>query len=196
MTHDSKSMMPYPGGGLLRWLFRAPIAAWRLGLGRLFGHIFVLITTWGRSSGKPRRALTEYLPLKGKLYVACAYGPQADWYKNIVADPHVTVQTWQGPESMIASRVTDDDELRAVYHGFKRRSWPVMRWYLSSVGIDPQDPDDYVAKKERVYIFRFDPTAEPTPPPLEADLVWVWPLTLVGLLLVLLFRHLIKRSDE
>lgn len=195
MTHESDTMMPYPSGGLLRWLFRSPMIVWRLGLGRVFGHIFVLITTWGRSSGKPRRVLTEYLPLAGKLYVACAYGPKADWYKNIMADPHVTVQTWQGPESMLASRVTDNDELRAVYHGFKRRDWPMMRWYLSSVGIDPGDPDDYVAKKERVHIFRFDPTDETTPPPQDADLVWIWPVALGGLLLMILLQRLIKRSD-
>ncbi len=196
MTHKSETMMPYPGGGFMRWMFRSPMIVWRLGLERLFGHIFVLITTWGRKSGKPRRVLTEYLPLKGKLYVACAYGTQADWYKNIMADPHVTVQTWQGPESMLASRVTAGDALRAVYHGFKRRPWPMMRWYLSSVGIDPENPDDYVAKKERVFIFRFDPTDEPTPPPQDADLVWIWPVALIAVLLSILLSRLIKRSDQ
>jgi deazaflavin-dependent oxidoreductase (nitroreductase family) len=189
-------MMPYPSGGFMRWMFRSPMIVWRLGLGRLFGHIFVLITTWGRKSGKPRRVLTEYLPLKGKLYAPCAFGSKADWYKNIMADPHVTVQTWQGPETMVASRVTDDDELRALYHGFMRRAGPMMRWYLNSVGIDPDDPDEYVAKKERVTIFRFDPTDEPTPPPQGADLVWVWPVALVAVLLSMLLSRLIKRSDQ
>ena len=37
---------------------------------------------------------------------------------------------------------------------------------------------DILAKKDRIYMLTFDPTDEPTPPPLEADLAWVWALVL------------------
>ncbi len=188
-------MLPYPSDGLLRFVFRAPIVGWRLGLGGLLGRLFVLITTWGRKTGKPRRTLTEYQSIYGKIYVPSAYGARSDWVQNINADPHVTLQTWQGPESMIATQVTDDEELRQVYHRFREDNQAMMDWYLQSKGIEPDDPDDYVAKKERVTIFRFDPTDEPTPPPLEADLVWVWPLALGVLLGAWGITRLLKRDE-
>ncbi|MGC9358435.1 MAG: nitroreductase family deazaflavin-dependent oxidoreductase [Anaerolineae bacterium] len=195
-SRDRPEIMPYPESGLLKAFFRSPILGWRLGLGRILGHEFVLITTWGRRSGKPRRAVTEYHTLRGKIYVPSAYGAKADWYRNLAQDPHVTVQTWQGPESLVAHRVTDDEELRAVYHLFRRTNRPMMDWYLSSLGIDPEDPDDYVAKKDRVYIVRFDPTGEETPPPLEADLVWVWPVVAGLLLGVWLATRLLRPKDD
>jgi hypothetical protein len=63
---------------------------------------------------------------------------------------------------------------------------PVMtQWYLDANGIEEGEAD-LLAKKDRVYILSFEPTDEPTPPPLEADLLWLW--TAIGMLLVLLRR--------
>jgi hypothetical protein len=41
-----------------------------------------------------------------------------------------------------------------------------------------------IAKKDRIYWIRFDPTDQPTPAPLENDLVWVLPLALISLILL------------
>ena len=173
--------MTYPGNRWLRVAVKAPIFLWRLGLGPIVGRVFMLITTTGRKTGLPRRTVVEYhtLPENGKKYVPCAFGPKAQYYRNIVADPRVTVQTADGTERMIATRVTDDDELVAVYELFKRRDPVILNRYLDSLGIRP-DPADIVAKKDRIYWLRFDPTDEPTPPPLEADLKWVWLVALAG----------------
>ena len=184
-------MMPYPAGKLFKFLVKAPILTWRLGLGRLVGHIFLLITARGRKSGLPRRTMTEYHVLGGKIYVPCAFGPRADWYKNITADPRVIIQTWQGAEAMRAMLVTDDGELRDVCRFIRHRTPLMRREYLRGLGIRPDDPDDVIAKKDRVTIFRFDPTDDPTPPPpppLEADLVWVWPVMVIVLLRLWAFR--------
>ena len=169
--------MIYPRGWL-RWAVKAPILLWRLGFGPILGRIFMLLTTTGRKSGLPRRTMVEYHMLNGKIYAPCAFGPKAQWYKNIVADPRVTVQTAHGVQSMIATRVTDDEEILAVYELLRRRDPAILDAYLRSLDIRP-DPADVVAKKDRIYWLRFDPTDEPTPPPLEADLVWVWPVAFV-----------------
>jgi|YNPBryunderm2012_1023409.scaffolds.fasta_scaffold42876_2 hypothetical protein len=34
--------------------------------------------------------------------------------------------------------------------------------------------ESFLANRERFYLVTFDPTDEPTPPPLPADLRWVW----------------------
>jgi deazaflavin-dependent oxidoreductase (nitroreductase family) len=153
-----------------------------MGLGPVIGRHVLIITTKGRKSGLPRHTMTEFHILNDKIYVPCAFAPKADWYKNIVADPHVTVQTWEGPQSMTASRVTDDEELRTVYQFIRQRNQVMMDWYLESQDVRA-DPDDVVAHKERIYFIRFDPTTEASPssspPPLRVDLAWLWPLITV-----------------
>lgn len=179
--------MTYPARSWHRWAFRAPIPLWRLGLGPLVGRALVLLTTWGRKSRLPRRTVIEYHALAGTKYAPSAFGARSDWYKNVQADPYVTIQTSDGTECMQAIRVTDDEELVRVYSLFMRRNPVMMRWYLDTLGIDA-DPADVVAKKERIHWLRFDPTSARTPPPLEADLTWLW--LVMGLVFVALWQRL------
>ena len=130
--------------------------------------------------------------LDGVKYVPCAFGPRSDWFKNINADPRVTIQTSHGTEHVIAARVTDDREVLAVYNLFMRRDPPLTRWYLDSLDIQPNQAD-VLAKKERINWFRFDPTNEDTPPALETDLGWVLLIMGIGLLLSwVLFQRKLK----
>jgi deazaflavin-dependent oxidoreductase (nitroreductase family) len=155
-------------------LSKAPIFLWRLGLQPLVGRFLVLITHWGRKSGLPRRTVTEYHVLDGKIYVPSGWGKQSQWVQNIMADPHVTLQTARGTEHALAHRATEDHELWAIYHDMKSSYDPGLFAYcLKSLGID-DTPEDFVAKKARVYFMIFDPSDEPTPPPLEADLSGLW----------------------
>ncbi len=80
--------------GLARLAFRAPILLYRLGLGRLLGHRFLLLTHTGRISGLSRQAVLEVVRYNSKIgayYIAVGFGKQTDWYKNILANPKITV---------------------------------------------------------------------------------------------------------
>jgi len=176
--------MTYPESGLHKALFMWPVHLWRLGLAPIIGHHMMLISHTGRKSGLPRRTMTESYRLDDRSYAPCAFGEQAQWYKNIAADPRVTIQTADGALSAIASRVTDGDELVALFELIRQRSSSMLELYLDFLDISPE-PEDIIAKKDRIYWFRFDPTVEPTPPPLEADLVWIWPVTLLATLVLL-----------
>ncbi len=184
-----KGIMSYPSDPWRKVMFKAPITLWRLGLGPVIGKVLLLITHTGRKTGLPRRTMVEYHQLDGKKYAPCAFGPKTDWYKNVAANPYVTIQTADGAQSVKAVRVTEDDELIAVYELFKRRDPPLFHWYLQSLEIQPNHAD-VLAKKERIYWFRFDPTEQPTPPPLASDLAWVWiPVGLVAITLWWLYRR-------
>ena len=56
----------------------------------LIGY-FLTLTTTGRRSGLPRRTPLNYALLDGRIYVLCGFGVHADWYRNLTADPRVTV---------------------------------------------------------------------------------------------------------
>ena len=178
-TQSSVGIMVYPGSGWRKVFFKAPILIWRLGLGRLAGNLFALLTQTGRSSGLPRRTVVEFYTFQGAKYVPCAFGLRSAWYKNIIANPNVTMQTASGVEHLRASRVTDDRELLTVYELFKRRDPSLMKWYLRSLAILPV-PLDLIVKKDRIHWLRFDPTESPTPPPQPTDLTWVWLFAMVG----------------
>lgn len=183
-NQEQRGKLPYPRQGWQKLAFRVPMLLWRLGLGPIVGRMIMVITTTGNKSKLPRHNMTEYYALNGKKYTVCAYGEKAAWYKNIKADPRVTVQTAGGTQSMQAVRVTDDDELTQVVDLFMRRNALLTRRYLESLGIKA-DRSDMLMKKDRLYLLRFDPTNEPTPHGLEADLKWLWPVIgLVALLLV------------
>jgi len=182
----------YPHPSWAKSATKIPLITWRLGLGPLTGRLFLVLTITGRKSGLPRRAMVEYHRFNNKKYIASGFGAEAQWYKNIVADPRITVQTSDGTESVRAVRVTDDDELIDVINVFSNAdSATAINWYLRSYGVEPTR-EDIIAKKDRLYILRLDPTDEPTPPGLDVDLAWLWPVALLGLLGMVLARKIFK----
>lgn len=138
--------------------------------------LFLILTTIGRKSGLARHTALEYHTFEGRIYVMAAW-PRSDWYQNILADPHVTIQTAQGTERAIARRLTSDEELSQAFE-FAEQS-PVMRKLWQALGFD-LSLEEFLAQKEHFHLITFDPTTESTPPPLEADLKWVWWLVLAS----------------
>ena len=141
---------PYPQGMLLKLARRAPILAWRMGLGRVLGHVLALITTTDCESGRPHRVVTRYFTYRGKLIVPCALGERSDWYRNVMTNPRATVQTWQGAEAMRAEVITEAEEIRALYPVAMRCNPGTLAAYLRSLGIDPDDIEDVIAKRARL----------------------------------------------
>ena len=182
------SFLTYPTGTWHRALFRGPVQLWRLGLAPVIGQVMMLITHTGRRSGLPRRTMVEYFKMDGVKYVASGFGSQAQWYRNIEADPHVTIQTADGVERVRARRLTDGETLLRLLERVRTRDGPLYHVYLQALDVQPEK-DDILAKLDRFYWLTFDPTDEPTPPPLQADRVWVLPAIAAGLLgLLILLR--------
>jgi deazaflavin-dependent oxidoreductase (nitroreductase family) len=86
---------PKPPRGLARLAWRAPIWLYRLGLGGLLGGRFVLLNHIGRKSGQLRQAVVEVVghdEATGAYLVASGFGEKADWYKNVMVHPDITIQ--------------------------------------------------------------------------------------------------------
>ncbi len=125
-------LLPYPSG-IMRWILRLPLYMYRLGLGGLISWMpFVVVTTRGRRSGKPRYAFLEYRRHGSKYYIVSGWGKQPDWIKNILAYPYVTLRRGNRTYSAYASIVEDDAEsLRALYR-FRLRS-PLYGFLMARV---------------------------------------------------------------
>ncbi|MCC6616059.1 MAG: nitroreductase family deazaflavin-dependent oxidoreductase [Anaerolineae bacterium] len=98
---------------LLRTIKRPPQLAYAIGLGPLIGRIVLLLTTRGRRSGLPRVTPVQYEELDGVYYVGSSRGLDADWCRNILADPHVSVRVKARRFDGLAEVTTDRARIAA-----------------------------------------------------------------------------------
>jgi deazaflavin-dependent oxidoreductase (nitroreductase family) len=81
------------------------VAALRRGRGPT--GMVLLLTTTGRKSGLPRTTPLQFERVGAELVVASARGVEADWFKNILAEPQVQVQLGRRQFAARAEPVTD-----------------------------------------------------------------------------------------
>jgi deazaflavin-dependent oxidoreductase (nitroreductase family) len=84
------------------------IAGFRAGDATIAGRFdrgrLLLLHTTGARTGEPRTAPLAYFPLDDGRLVIVGSAAGADqhpaWYFNVLADPHVTVERWEGDEQV------------------------------------------------------------------------------------------------
>lgn len=117
--------------GILWLVFRAPVYLYHLGLGRLFGHRFLLFVHQGRKSGLLRETVLEvirYDPTTRESIVLSGRGEKSDWYRNIEESPALEVRT--GHERYVpAQRFLDPVENHEVISEYARRHPLVLRLF-------------------------------------------------------------------
>ena len=93
-----------------------------IGLGPIIGRIILLLTTTGRKTGLKRVTPLQYEEIDGKYYLGSARGLQADWVRNIQADPQVEIRVkslnFQGQAEVVTDpcRIADFVEVRLQRH--------------------------------------------------------------------------------
>jgi deazaflavin-dependent oxidoreductase (nitroreductase family) len=98
--------------------------------GQFEGAPLLLLTTTGRRTGQPRTTPVMYLPGDGRLLVFASKGgapTHPDWYHNLVADPHVTVEV--GTESYPAHATVLNGEERDLLYAEQSRRYPGFATY-------------------------------------------------------------------
>ena len=88
-------------------------------------RVVMLLTTTGRKSGLPRVTPLQYEQVDGDYYIASARGKEADWFKNILANPQVHVQIREREFDALAEPVTDPARI-ADFIELRLRRHPVM----------------------------------------------------------------------
>lgn len=88
-------------------------------------RIVLLLTTIGRKSGLPRVTPLQFEEVEGNYYIASARGQDADWFKNIQANPNVHVQIREQEFDAVAEPVTDSLQI-ADFIELRLKRHPVM----------------------------------------------------------------------
>lgn len=120
------SLTSQPPGGLVRRVLRLPIWMYRLGLGGLLGGRFVLINHVGRRTGRVRQVVVEVVgrdPAQDVIHVASGWGPTAQWYQNLLAEPHVTIQIGRRTTAVMAVPVAADEGMRVLLRYRDAHPW-------------------------------------------------------------------------
>lgn len=170
---ERHAVREYPSGRWRSLMFRSPVLLWRLGLAEVVGRYVVLLSYTEQYTGEIRHiALEFHHDRRGNKYIVSAFGEHADWYNDIMANPHVTVHSAWGVQPQMAYRVTDERELAKVYHLFKRYNPVMTRWYTESLGMDSH-ARDVIRNKHLVHFIGFTSTKAKTPSTVHADLRWL-----------------------
>lgn len=117
------SLTSHAPKGLLRFLFRLPIWLYRAQLGWVLGKRFLMLTHTGRKSSLLRRVVLEvvsYDDKTGAYFVVAGWREKADWFKNIQANPTVTITI--GLQTITAgAQVVKPSEATKIYLDYAQR---------------------------------------------------------------------------
>ena len=141
---DADLKIPDPPRGLKAIPWRLPIWLYRLRLGWLMGHRFLLLVHKGRVSGKERRAVLEvikYDRASNTHYVASGFGRKSDWYRNILKTPQVTIQSG-GKQLAARAESLPPDQAQAVFADYVQRHPNAIKNLAKLVGYDIGDSEE------------------------------------------------------
>ena len=94
-----------------RLIHLGPRVVYALGLGPIIGRFVLLLTTFGRKTGLPRVTPLTFEDLGDTIYLASARGPVADWYRNILSNPRVSVRLGRRRFQGTARAITDPEAI-------------------------------------------------------------------------------------
>lgn len=127
----------------------------------ILGRLILLLTTTGRKSGFPRTTPLQYEEVDGCFYIGSARGTEADWFRNILSNPHVEVQVKNRRFQAIAEPVTDPLRIADFLQlRLQRHPW-MVGGILASEGL-PRKPtqkqlETYAARLAMVILRPEDP---------------------------------------
>ncbi len=105
---------------------KLPLIGYRLGLGRMLGQRFMLLTHAGRKSGKTYRTVLAVLHFDERSRELWAVSPwnASNWYRNIQAAPALEVES-AGVRYAPLQRSLSPEEIAAAFVEFRGR-YPIF----------------------------------------------------------------------
>jgi len=173
---------------LFRVLNRLMVILFRLGLGAWgnaskYGGYIMVIKNTGRKSGLSRLTPVNYAMVNGDVYCTAGFGEASDWYRNIMTNPQVEIWLPDGRWAGVAEDVTGLSDRASIFRqviiasGFAGLLFGVNQKKMSD-----SELDELLAHYRLIRIRR---TGALTGPGGPGDLAWVWPLTTLVLLFLL-----------
>lgn len=130
-----------------RWAARSPVPLFRAGFGFLFAGRLLLLEHRGRLSGERRYVVLETVGrwMPGTVVVASGLGPDAQWYRNLQAEPTCAVSVGFRTRVPVRAELLDPAESRAALQRYAAEHPRLWRKLLTSIveatgEVDPEIP--------------------------------------------------------
>jgi deazaflavin-dependent oxidoreductase (nitroreductase family) len=106
-----------------KWFFKSPVSMYRGPVGEVMSkRCVMMLTTIGRKSGLPRTNGVSYMPVGDNYIIFAGWGVKSDWYKNLLANPDVTIQVGSKKIKDTAKPVDDAARRRDLMLQMRKRS--------------------------------------------------------------------------
>ncbi len=159
-THSktpSPSLLKRPAPRWLKRVAGLPLVLYALGLGRAFGHRFLVVVHRGRRTGSTYRTMLEVVawdPARREAVVASGWGERSNWWRNLKAAP--AVEVWCAGERFVPEQhVLSHEERVAVLRDYRREHPLAARLFGPLVGLDDRDDAlDRLADRVPMIAFR------------------------------------------
>lgn len=103
----------------------------------------IIVHHTGRRSGQPRTTGLQQIyhdADSGRYFVAAAYGPTSDWWRNVVANPHVTIEVDGGTVDAVAEAVGSQEAVSVMEAAIEEN--PRLRdQAFKHAGVEVSDPE-------------------------------------------------------
>lgn len=158
----------------MRWLLRWPLLLYKVRLGWLLGHRFLVVGHVGRHSGRLHHTVVEVLRYDGSADEAVVMTPwprTANWYRNLLVRP--AAEIWIGARCYRSEqRMLSAQEITALLDDYARKGRAeglglrrLMGWSL-----DLNDSARYeIASRVGAVAFRPKLPARPSEPTSDAE---------------------------
>ncbi len=136
-----------PAGRLQKIFLRGPVLMYHGPLAELFRwRCVMLLTTIGRKTGKPRTIAVSFMPDGDRIIIFSGWGTSSNWYRNVRANPRVTIKVGRRTMAADARLIEDQDERVALMRRMSDRSVScgppkLMRAALRATGLFDYDAE-------------------------------------------------------
>ncbi|MBI5840276.1 MAG: nitroreductase family deazaflavin-dependent oxidoreductase [Chloroflexi bacterium] len=149
-------------GPFLKFFFKFPVWLHKIGFGgweRLIGAQWMLLTTTGRKSGKPRETMVDvmdYDKAADTYYIEVAYGKRADWFRNIQANPFFEAKVGRRKFKARASVLSNENAADMLVK-FYREKPAYTRSVMAMVGMKFGGEDELRAIASKLMLLAIHP---------------------------------------
>jgi deazaflavin-dependent oxidoreductase (nitroreductase family) len=109
------------------------------GKGWIVGWLILLLRHTGRKSGRQYATPLQYEKIDGAYYIGAARGVNADWFRNIQANPQVQVSVGRRTFKTLAEPVTDVERV-ADFLAYRLKHHPLMIGLMMKMHKLPMKP--------------------------------------------------------
>ena len=106
-----------------KWFFKSPVSMYHGPIADVMSkRCVMMLTTIGRKSGQPRTNGVSFMPVGDGYIIFAGWGVQSDWYKNLLANPEVTIQVGNKRMKATAKPVEDPARRKDLMLQMRKRS--------------------------------------------------------------------------